>query len=54
MSKYYVALMVLYSDEVEANSPEEAADIVMDNCPYDMDTPPMVTDLETGETIEVF
>lgn len=37
MSKYHVAYMCCYSDVVEADSPEEAAEIVAGECPYDID-----------------
>ena len=53
MKEYNVAYMVVYSEVVEANSPEEAADIVMNNCPYDVDGLACVTDLETDEQFEV-
>jgi len=53
MKEYNVAYMVVYSESIEANSPEEAADIVENNCPYDVDGLACVTDLETGEQFEV-
>lgn len=53
MKKYGVSFMVVYSDEVEANSPEEAADIVANDCPYDVDGMACVTDLETDEQFEI-
>lgn len=49
MREYIVSYMCIYSDTVEANSPEEAAEIVANNCPYDIDGEAAVTDLETGE-----
>lgn len=33
--KYSVSIEVIYTDIVEADSKEEAIDIVMANCPYD-------------------
>lgn len=54
MSKYHVAYMCVYSDVVEADSPEEAADIVAQNCPYDIDGNPFITDIETGDQFELF
>lgn len=33
--KYSVSIEVVYTDIVEADSEEEAIDIVMANCPYD-------------------
>lgn len=53
MKKYHVSFMVVYSDVVEANSPEEASDIVANSCPYDVDGLACVTDLETDEQFEV-
>lgn len=53
MKEYNVAYMVVYSRVVEADSPEEAADIVANNCPYDVDGLACVTDLETGKYYEV-
>ena len=54
MSRYYVSYMVVYGEEVEADSPEEAADIVAQNCPYDIDGVAAVTDLDTDEQVEVY
>lgn len=54
MSKYHVSFMCVYSDVVEADSPEEAADIVEQNCEYDIDGNPVVTDIETDEQFELF
>ena len=51
MKKYLVSFMCIYSDEVEAESPEEAADIVEHNCPLDIDGLACVTDMETGEQL---
>ena len=53
MKEYHVSYMVVYSQVVEADSPEEAADIVANICPYDVDGLACVTDLETGEHFEV-
>jgi len=49
MAKYFISYMVVYSDVVEADSPEEAADIVAAECPYDIDGNASITNLETGE-----
>ena len=54
MNKYYVSYMVVYSEEVEADTPEEAADIVAKKCPYDVDGAAAVTNLETDEQVEVW
>lgn len=53
MKKYYVSFMCVYSEEIEAESPEEAAEIVSGNCPLDIDGLACVTDLETDEQFEV-
>lgn len=53
MNKYYVSYMCIYSDTVIADSFEEAAEIVANNCEYDVDGYAMVTCLETGEEREV-
>lgn len=53
MKEYHVSYMIVYSQVVEADSPEEAADIVENNCPYDVDGLAWVTDLKTGEHYEV-
>lgn len=49
MKEYLVSFMCIYTDTVEAESPEEAAEIVTSSCPYDIDGEGAVTDLETGE-----
>lgn len=54
MPRYYVSYMVVYSEEVEADSPEEAANIVANGCPYDVDGAAAVTDLDTDEQVEVY
>lgn len=56
MKEYHVSFMVSYSDTVEAESPEEAVDIVVRDCPYaycNIDNI-FVTDPETGEEWEMF
>jgi hypothetical protein len=53
MAEYHVSYMVIYSEVVDANSPEEAAEMVCDNCSYDVDGDAWVTNLETGEEYEV-
>lgn len=54
MPRYYVSYMVVYGDEVEADTPEEAADMVAKDCPYDIDGAAAVTDLDTEEQVEVY
>ena len=54
MPRYYVSYMVVYSEEVEADTPEEAADIVAQNCQYDIDGAAAVTDVDTDEQVEVY
>ena len=54
MPRYYVSYMVVYSEEVEADSPEEAADMVANECPYDIDGAAAVTDVDTDEQVEVY
>ena len=49
MNNYHVSYMVTYSDVVEAESPEEAAEIVAQNCPYDIDGGAFVTCIETDQ-----
>ena len=53
MKKYFVSFMCVYSEEVEAESPEEAADIVSNDCPLTIDGLACVTDMETDEQFEV-
>ena len=53
MSKFFVSYMVIYSDTVEADNPEEAADIVAADCPYDVDGNAYITNLETGEIFDL-
>ena len=54
MKEYHVSFMVAYSDTVEAESPEEAVDIVVRDCPYDGIDNIFVVDTETGEEFEIF
>ena len=54
MKEYHVSFMVAYSDTVEAESPEEAVNIVVRDCPYDGIDDIFVTDPETGEEWEMF
>lgn len=49
MSEYTVSYMVVYTETVEADSPEEAAEIVQNNCPYDVSGAASVTNEDTGE-----
>lgn len=53
MNEYHVAYDVVYSEIVLARSPEEAAEIVAQNCPYDIDSSAWVTNEETGEEFEI-
>lgn len=39
---YNISAMVVYTDQIEADCEEDALDIFMDECPYDVD----------GDTIE--
>ena len=54
MPRYYVSYMVVYSEEVEADTPEEAANMVANECLYDIDGAAAVTDLDTDEQVEVY
>lgn len=50
--KYGVSIAVIFTTEVEADSPEEAVDLAVNEAaPYDMETavPPHVWSEETGE-----
>jgi hypothetical protein len=49
MTEYIVSYMVVYLDTVEAESPEEAAEMVQSSCPYDVDGEAHVVNTETGE-----
>lgn len=49
MPNYSVYYMVIYSDTVEAESPEEAAEMVQLSCTYDVDGEAHVVNEETGE-----
>ena len=40
--KYNISAMVVYSDEIEADTEKEAIDLFCEDCPYDVD----------GQTIE--
>ena len=42
MKKYIISAMVVYCDQIEENSKEEAINRFIYNCPYDID----------GDTIE--
>ena len=53
MAEYHVAYMVCYSDTVDAESPEEAAEIVAQDCPYDIDGAAAVSRIDTGEFWEI-
>lgn len=49
MPEYHVSYMVVYSDVVEAENAEEAANIVTRECPYDVDGYAHVVRIDTGE-----
>jgi len=49
MKKYYVALEVVYPIIVEADSEEEAIELAMNKCPYDVDGEPDVNLYEENE-----
>ena len=53
MAKYHVTYTATYSDVVEADSPEQAAEIVAQECPYDIDGEAYVTRIDTDETWEI-
>ena len=53
MNEYFVSYMCIYSQKVEADCPEEAADIGANDCPYDIDGNAYVVDVNTGEEFEV-
>ena len=52
MANYLVSYMVIYSDVVSADSAEEAAKIVANDCPYDVDGSASVINLDTDEEWE--
>lgn len=51
--EYHVSYMCVYSDVVEASSPEEAALRVQRNCPYDIDGTAEVVRIDTDESWEI-
>jgi hypothetical protein len=53
MAEYHVAYMCVYSDVVEADSPEEAADKVERDCPYDIDGLAHVVRIDTDEEWDI-
>ena len=53
MSKYHVSFMCIYSDVVEADSPEEAAKKVERDCEYDVDGEAHVVDIDTEEEWDI-
>ena len=53
MKKYCVSFMCVYTKCVEAETPEEAAEIVSEECPYVTDGSAFVTDIDTGEDFDV-
>lgn len=52
---YRVSLAVLWGTEVEADSPEEAVDLAVKECPYDLEVsvPANVWNEETGENYDI-
>ena len=53
MAEYHVSYMTIYSDVVEADSPEEAAEMVERDCPYDVDGEACVTRIDTDESWDI-
>ena len=53
MVEYHVAYMCVYSDVVEADTPEEAAEMVAESCPFDIDGEAFITRIDTDETWEM-
>ena len=53
MDEYFVSYMCVYSDTVEAESPEEAAEYVAQKCPYDVDGLAFVVNTRTDEEFEI-
>lgn len=52
LKEYNVSFMVVWSEHVEAESPEEAVDIAVRDCPYDGIDNIFAVDIETGEEFE--
>lgn len=52
MNHYHVSFRVIYDDVVEAETPEEAVDLAMDYCQYDVDGGAYVVCQETGEEFD--
>lgn len=53
MNKYIVTFNCIFSMEVEAENPKEAADIVAAECPLDIDGYGYVEDLKTRQSYHV-
>lgn len=49
MARYFVSYMCVYSETVNADTPEEAADIVANNCPCDVDGEPEVVMIDGSD-----
>ena len=47
--KYNISAMVVYSDEIEADTEEEAIDIFCAECPYDVDGNSIECETEQNE-----
>ena len=53
LNSYCVSFMCIYNEVVQAESAEEAVELVENECPYDIDGMAFVTNLETGEEFEI-
>ena len=47
--KYHISAMVVYYDEIEADSEEEAIDMFCADCPYDVDANTIECETEDDE-----
>lgn len=52
MAIYNVSFPCVWSIEIEADSPEEAADLAEGDCPVEIDGLAFVVNKETGEEFE--
>ena len=52
MKHYQVSFPVIYEDVVETETPEEAVELAMDCCQYDIDGGAYVVCEETGEEFD--
>ena len=53
LNEYHISFMAIYTDVVEATSPEEAVNIAAQNCPYDIDWPAHVIRIDTDEEWDI-